>query len=232
MCFLLTHSHMPTPTYMYRDDFDISYTLSDARREKRKVEERKAKLWELIREDGYEYGPITHFYHVTSSMTKDTILEGKHLKRKQVSLYQESVDSPAHKKLKGVFFMCSLRNGNYPTISPFGTQRVKIPIRDFFVKGGFELFFNSFNFTRRNNCYAVMVMVRRRAPEYNFCRDHLVPLDFKRNEFLRLDLQHNTYSCCQTKGDMKLWLELIVVDDVPIEDEYEWDTVSKFGKFH
>ena len=214
------------------DDFDVSYTFSEAWKARQEVEKRKQELWKMIEQHGYEYTPITHFYHVTRSHLKDTILENHCLKKSKISLYRDSVNSPAHQNLKGVFFMCNLRNGEYPEISPFGTERVKIPIEDFFEEGEFQLFFNSFNFTSQSNCYTVMVMVRKTAPEYEFCNDHLVPLDFEANEFVQLDFLFSTYSCCQLKySSIQLWLELIVVDDVPIKDEYEWDTVQKYGSF-
>ena len=151
------------------DDFNISYTFSEAWQARKEVQKRKQELWELIQKHDYEYTPITHFYHVTRSYLKDTILQEHCLKRSKISLYRDSVNSPAHQKLKGVFFMCNLRDGDYPSMSPFGTERVKIPIGDFFMEGGFQLFFNSFNFTQRENCYAVLVMVRTNAPEYSFC---------------------------------------------------------------
>ena len=196
------------------------------------VERRKQELWELIEQHGYEYTPITHFYHVTRSHLKDSILEEQYLKRSEISLYRDSINSPAHENLKGVFFTCNLRDGEYPEISPYGTKRVKIPIKDFFKKGEFKLFFNSFHFTSVSNCCAVMVMVRKTALEYEFCHDFLVPLDLKSNKFLRLDFLRQRYSCCQLQYSfIQLWLELIVVDDVPIKYEYEWDTVKKIGNF-
>ena len=213
------------------DDFNIPYTLSEAWKKQVEVEERKEKLWDLIEKYEYEYTPITHFYHATRGHLKDTILEEHRLKRSTVSLYMDSVNSPAHQKLKGVFFTCNLRDGGYPSISPYGTKRVKIPINDFFTEGQFQLFFNSFNPTSRDNYCVVMVLVRRNAPEYRFCRDHLAPLDLESNEFLRLDFLHSRYRCCQPTFGIKLWLELIVVGDVPIKDDYEWDTVMKYGNF-
>ena len=214
------------------DEFDIPYAYFEARKEKKEVAKRKEELWSLIEKHGYEYTPITHFYHATRGHLKDTILEEHCLKRSTVSLYMDSVHSPAHQKLKGVFFTCNLRDGVYPSISPYGTERVKIPIDDFFTEGQFQLFFNSFNPTSRDNYCVVMVLVRTNAPEYYFCCDHLVPLPLQSNEFLRLDSFRSTYSCCQVKYSMiKLWLELIVVSDVPVKDDYEWDTFRKYGSF-
>ena len=214
------------------DDFDISYTYSEARREQKEVLKRKEELWSLIQEHGYEYTPITHFYHVTRSNLKGAILNDSCLKRRRISLYRDSVNSPSHQKLKGVFFTCNLQEGVFPSKSPYGTKRVKIPIEDFSTEGEFQLFFNSFNFTTRDNCCVVMVMVREDAPEYDFCHDHLAPLHLASNKFLRLDFHHSRYSCCQpTSGLIKLWLELIVVDDVTIMGDYEWDTVKKYGNF-
>ena len=222
---------------IYREDeygFNISYTCLEACKAKEKVKERKKELWDLIKKKGFEYTPITHFYHVTRSHLKDTILQERRLKRSKINLYKESVDSPAHQTLKGVFFTCNLRDGRYPSISPFGTERVKIPIEDFFKKYNYQwyqLYFNSFNFTSTTNCCIELVMVSRKAPEYKFCRDHMVSLDFVSNDFLRLDFFNSEFSCCQMTSIIQLWLELIVVGDVPITDEYEWDTVDKFGTF-
>ena len=178
---------------------------------------------------GRVFTSISYFYHITKPEYKEQIIREKILRKSRASLLHESIYSPANRRLEGVFFGCNKVKGMLPFKSPYGTQRLLIPIKKFGGKA-YHLFFNSHHKVGKIN-YIVLVLVNEDADDYQFCCEKLVELDIKKNSFLCLDFDKNSFTCCQTQP-IPTWVELLVLEEVILEEQdgHLWDTVTDRGR--
>ena len=184
--------------------------------------------------DGIEkyFDSIQYFFHDTVHRTS---IEGDRcLKRSMANLRFGSEGSPIHGRLEGVFFCCTLFRGQLPDRSPYGTERICIPV-EHFLSGNPRLFYNSSHKVPGNPVpvhYVVLVLVKENEsdPEFLFCKENLVELPMDNNSFLRLDRSGQIYECFsnQTCFDrFKLYVEVFVVGDVKLPF---WDPVIDTGR--
>ena len=178
---------------------------------------------------GRVFTSISYFYHITKPVNKERIVQDKILRKSRASLLHESVYSPANRRLEGVFFGCNKVKRMLPFKSPYGTQRLLIPIKKFGGKA-YHLFFNSHHKVGKIN-YIVLVLVNEDADDYQFCCEKLIELDIKENSFLCLDFDKNSFTCCQTQP-IPTWVELLVLEEVVLEEQdgHLWDTVTDRGR--
>ena len=142
-----------------------------------------------------------------------------------------SNQSPIHGKLSGVFFGCNLRRMGFglPDTSPFGTERIKIPITEF-ASSEIHLFYNSHHNTKTTVYYVILVLIKESDPKYQYCKDHMIELDMESNHILRLDFQQNKFEYCHPIG-FSLWLEVFVMGDIPLAGiSHSWDKVTDTGR--
>ena len=180
-----------------------------------------------------EYKPITYFYHVTKRSTKASITLTNELRGSMAKMTKApSNQSPIHYKLSGVFFGCNLDRRSYyslPDRSPFGTERIKIPITEF-ASSKIHLFYNSHHKTQDTVYYVILVLVKESDPKYQYCKDHMIELDMETNPILRLDFQRNKFEYCHPIG-FSLWLEVFIVGNIPLGDiSHSWDNVTDTGR--
>ena len=179
------------------------------------------------------FSGITYFYHVTTSiLAKQSIQRDCRLEANKAELRFESRGSPIDGYLKGIFFCCSLYEYRLPDKSPYGTERIKIPVGDFLHENT-RLFYNSKHTTNTsagNVNYAILVLVNKDHPDFQFCEDNLSPLDMRNNMFLRLNKENKMYECYPNRADFKFYITVFVVGDVELQkkEEQEWDTVEQF----
>ena len=177
------------------------------------------------------FDPIQYFFHVTDGTSRISIERDGYL-RSVANLKFGSEGTPIHGRLKGVFFCCTLFNGQLPTQSPYGTERIRIPV-EHFLSGNPHLFYNSYHVTGGNPVpvhYVILVLVKESDPDFSFCRENLVELPMDNNSFLIIDRSGQRYGCfsnqtCYTT--FKLYVEVFVVGDVRLP---LWDRVINTGR--
>ena len=178
---------------------------------------------------GKVFTDITCFYHTTKPKYKKRIVQDKRLKRSMPDLIHQSRNSPIDQRLEGVFFGCNTLHGKLPSKSPYGSQRILIPIQKF-ARKSYRLFYNSNHTVGRLN-YIILVLAQKDIDDCQFCYENLVELNMTSNPFLRLNFGKNSFRCCQTQP-IPTWVELLVLEDISLEerDGHSWDTVTNTGK--
>ena len=170
---------------------------------------------------------ISHVYHVTDSKQKEKIIcEGK-IERKLLPLgnLQDT------QYFVGVFVECNLSTSDdiLPEYSPFGSERLKLPIRA--IKGESQrLFFHSCSNNKDGNRCVLLVLLRDKDDGNNppeFVTHFLHEIDLKSNPLLQLDFNGNTFKYMHYHDSHRhpIWLELAILGDVSVTSEQEWDHV-------
>ncbi|XP_046575101.1 phytanoyl-CoA hydroxylase-interacting protein-like [Haliotis rubra] len=119
---------------------------------------------------------------------------------------------PINRKLKGVFFGVTLWNGGLPTISPYGSTRVVVPLKRLFDDSA-RLYFADFYCmsSRSDNHYITLVLTKKATKSDRFCQKHLIRLKKRKNVFLRK--KERTYKTLQQAN---VWVEVFYTDEVDI----------------
>ena len=182
--------------------------------------------------------PIDVFYHVTKRKYKakiesDGFLKGCKAKLPGSITTGSSCDSPLFRDdspLKGVFFCCSLFRGSLPNQSPYGTERISIPVRSLLHHDP-HLFYNSWHsITRKCTVhYITLVLVDKcdYPQQFEYCSKHLKELTMKSNDILRINRSKNECTCYHSNNLRKFNVEILVVGDVGLP---EWDKVVCTGR--
>ena len=143
-----------------------------------------------------------------------------------------SIQSPIHDRLSGVFFSCNLskKDSGLPRISPFGSERIKIPITRF-AHSKFHLFYNSHHKTYKHGIYyVILVLVKESDPDYKFCKANMTELNMASNCLLRLDFRRRKFEYCEPT-EFTLWVEIFVLGDVSLTGtNHKWDNVIDIGR--
>ena len=169
---------------------------------------------------------ISHVYHVTNPEQKERIIrEGK------IECQLLQLKNQAAPCFSGIFIECNLSTSIdvLPEYSSHGSERLKFPIGA--LKGeGQHLFFHSFWDDNDGNRSVLMVLKRDIDNDVNppgFFINFLHEVDMKKNPLIQLDFACNTFRCMQFYDchGHPIWLELLVVGDVPITSEQEWHHV-------
>ena len=178
---------------------------------------------------------IEVFYHVTTVAAKQQIVQDKRLKEAVAHPLQGKPESPIDEmKIQGVYFTLNLdkKNDKLPTTSPYGTERVSIPISNF---SGYELFFNSYhhNFVFGTLIYyVILVMVKPSHSDYDIIAKVLKKLNPSNNDILLLNSPYRYYDYYKLKDgkSFNAYFEVFVVGGVPVGSDAVWDTVKDTGR--
>ena len=196
-------------------------TTDVAANNKSKCEESKRKLEQIII-DFEDFDFIQYFFHATKKEHKAAITKSRRLEKRTKLKYKE---------LKGVSFCCTVYKGDLPTQSPYGAERICIPV-EYFLSGNPHLFYNSCKEEPGNPTfyYVTLVLVKESDREFSFCKENLVELSMTRNSFLRINRSEKRYRCfsnerCYRK--FKVFVEVFVVGDVRLPF---WDQVIDTGR--
>ncbi|OWF37317.1 uncharacterized protein LOC110440301 [Mizuhopecten yessoensis] len=166
---------------------------------------------------------VRQFYHVTS-LCKSQIISAKALIPQVHSPSHEwmwLLDSQYKEKIPtGLWFCSTLFNGILPNQSPYGEERVKIPIENVFSQlGGKVNIYQGKNAFVSGNTYVRLMLVKEGD---NFaCLEHMEKLNLKDNVFLK----------CISESQFQvpkrpIWVETFVPYEIDIS-EGEWDKVNK-----
>ena len=188
---------------------------------------------------------ISVFYHVTDATVKENIIKDGKLKASVSGQPTRRTASPIDKmKIGAVHFRLNLekKNDKLPTTSPFGTERVCIPISNF---SEYELFFNHYNrgnpTTNGGNriYYVSLVLVKCSHIKYYDIKKALKKLDPQNNDFVYFDHEkeiyyyRNYYTLYDLQhGERRrrsfyVYYEIAVIGDVPLDENAKWDKVKK-----
>ena len=209
------------------------------------VEESYKELDEKLKSVDSTFDTIEVFFHVTTQNRKVEIEKDKLLKRNRAILPEcvtqgSSRGSPLYNtesQLEGVFFCCSLFQHRLPDRSPYGTDRVKIPV-EYLVQDDTHLFYNSWHSitTGRNKVhYIILVLVDKLEypKEFKYCSEKLKELNIKRNHILKLNKKKRQYKCYHSESfrEFNPYIEILVVGDVELtSDGISWDSVTETGR--
>ena len=240
-CFMLSHFSKAVRTTRPGNVLaTVRASVQGAAMMSRKLQCRK-NLKELKnRMDGIEkkFDPIQYFFHVTAH--RNSIEKDGYLKRSIANLRFGSEGSPIDGRLEGVFFCCTLFKEDLPTLSPYGTERICIPV-EHFLSGNPRLFYNSYHVVPGNPVnpvpvhYVVLVLVKESDFEFSFCKENLVELPIDNNSFLMIDRsgQRYMYGCFSNQTcyhKFRLYVEVFVVGKVELPESVFWDKVTYSGK--
>ena len=207
-----------------------------------KVNKRHATLLGILENCPSSHRVIREFYHVTNATAKEKIQKQGKLVATVSHQPTNRTASPIDKlEIKGVHFRLNLHKNDdcLPTDSPFGTERVRIPISYF---SEYELFFNHCNRCNPRTSgghevyFVSLVLVKPSDDDYDDIKKVLKKLDPKENDFVYFDHKNGTYGYYDyyklnelQPGDQRcrafnVYYEIAVIDDVlfPV-----WDSVTK-----
>ena len=199
------------------------------------VETKYATLESKLKNIFPEPIPINVFYHVTNATAKENIKRDGILKASVSSQPNRRTASPIDKmKIAAVHFRLNLKNEKLPTTSPFGTERVCIPISHF---SEYELFFNHYNQGNPKTnggheiYYVSLVLVKPSHERYN---DIKKVLKREGNEFVYFKHDEETYYYNdyynlselqpgeKRRKSFNVYYEIAVIDDILLP---AWDDV-------
>ena len=184
-----------------------------------------------------EHKPIGVFYHVTkreykAKIESDGLLKGCKAKLPRSITTGSSRDSHLFRDdspLKGVFFCCSLFRGSLPNRSPYGEDRISIPVRSFLHHDP-HLFYNSWHSITTVH-YITLVLVDKcdYPQQFEYCSKHLKELTMESNDILRINRSKNECTCYHSNDfrKFKAYIEIVVVGDVRLP---KWDEVGFTGR--
>ncbi len=127
------------------------------------------------------------FYHVTTPEKKMGINSSNALQpfpKKKDGVAKSRIDET----IKGVFFGVNLYRGDLPTISPHGSERVRLPIARVVNQMEDPVLFYASNHSLKNNRYIILVLADRGSVEYYELKERQLPeLKGDDNPFLKLN---------------------------------------------
>ena len=166
---------------------------------------------------------ISQLFHVTSDQNKLQIQEDGMLKaRVMAGIAGQSDDyyseAPlAKSNIKGVWFMASLFQGRLPDQSPYGDQRVKIPLRKLCSDvDDWKLFFESaYYFETKKPQYIRLVLVKSNDTDsIKWLAENTKQLDIKTNNVFKIDTAGA--SIMANQPEPYVYIEVLVVGDIDL----------------
>ncbi|XP_021338937.1 uncharacterized protein LOC110440290 [Mizuhopecten yessoensis] len=164
-----------------------------------------------------------YFYHVTSKAIRTRLTTTKALVPQIHSPRSEwmwLLDSKYKNKIpKGVWFCSTLYNGGLPTISPYGTERVRMPIEKVLgqLGGGFSLY-HARDAQVQANTY-VRLMVVKDGDDFD-CLEYMEKINPRKNDWLQL-VSNSEFKVAKRPK----WVEIYYPYEVDITDG-EWDSLD------
>ena len=188
---------------------------------------------------------IKFLTHVTNQSNKEKIQkEGALRGYKEQNPKKLSIDDlplRQHGAPTGVWFAASLFQGDLPTKSPFGTERLKVPIEDIcidkdgeyrhlFLEGKFSIPFEKRNrdgvkYTETVN-YVRLAMCSETNENISRCRQTMEQLDISNNRYLKLDRENGYHAVMPTSVGDRTYVHVFVLSDRLILGNWEWDKVE------
>lgn len=187
----------------------------------------KDKLYYRRREN------ITLLFHATSERKKTSIMKGKTLKGNSTAAPHGS-PLAENSDINGVWFSGMLFQGKLPTISPFGTERIKIPITALIETekvDKWQLFFESTYYYKDDVQYVRLVLGNKddssTSESLQWCEKNLHEISLTDNPLLCWDdgyMEVITYE----PDHVSVYVEVLVLGDLDLDklDEIKWDRVG------
>ncbi|XP_021338908.1 uncharacterized protein LOC110440262 [Mizuhopecten yessoensis] len=167
---------------------------------------------------------VQKFYHVTLPFFKTKITNGHKLIPQIHNPSQEwmwLLDSKYKNKIpKLVWFCATLYNGDLPNISPYGKERVRLPIDKLLRQlGGKVNVYRGKDAQVNTNKYIRLMLVKE--GDYFDCLEHMEKLNFEDNDLLKF-ISDSEFEVAKRPN----WVEIACPYEVDVT-EGEWDTLNK-----
>ena len=219
----------------------LTLTEKEQKKFKKSIESTHDALLEKLKEKCPKpiQREIDKFYHVTKDA--DSKKEIEKLKKLEANVASHS-GSPIDKlEIEGVYFGLNLKDEDLPTTSPFGTERVCIPISNF---SEYELFFNHYKRGDQSHAggnekyYVSLVLVKPSHDKYDDIKKVFKKLDPKKNDFVYFDHDKESYKYTdyyklndlrdgkKRRRSFNVCYEIVVIGGVPLDEDATWDTVK------
>ena len=193
---------------------------------KRKVQKLYKELVPIAKQRKTE--KITHLYHCTSAETKQKIQREGILRGGPTREPQES-SLARNQDMNGVWFLASLYRGEPHTRSPYGPERIKIPVSMVMTsktKKKCQLFFEStYMFKRNDNAqYIRMILANEDSRSLQWCMENLQEVDIAKNPLLCWMTDSDHMEVISSEGEeVRMYMEVLLLGDLELP---QWDTVQ------
>lgn len=176
---------------------------------------------------------ITHLCHCTSKETKQKIQE-EGIVRGHPSIKLKGGPLARNGNVKGVWFLASLYRGELHTRSPYGSERIKIPVSMVMTsktKKKCQLFFESTYMFERNPKaqYVRMILANKDSSSLKWCMESLHEVDITKNPLLCWNNDDNHIEVVSSDGDseeVRIYMEVLLLGDLELP---QWDTVENMA---
>ena len=202
---------LPTPPDSLQCKRNVEQQLEDLRNSR------------LVRVWGNE--EVEYLYHCTTEVNRDKIKVEGVLTANRVTAPGMILETGP---VKGVWFSPTLFQGRLPTMSPYGTERIKIPIADLCEHLEDWLLFYECAYRYEGRCIQyIRLVLADRSKDTNegsiqWCRDNLAQLNIANNPlfFFENDM---TARCLANKPEPYTFIEVLIVGDIEVLVSYTWD---------
>ncbi|XP_060080857.1 phytanoyl-CoA hydroxylase-interacting protein-like [Ylistrum balloti] len=164
------------------------------------------------------------FYHVTTSLFKPNIIQAQAIipqPQNQSADWMRLLNPMYKDKIPdGVWFCSTLFNGNLPNKSPYGTQRVKIPIEKVFSQLGSSVNLYLGQKAEVSGNKYIRLMAVKEGDTFE-CLEHMQKIDPVDNEWMKF-----TSDTEFAVAKRPVWVEVFFPYKIQVENE-EWDTVEE-----
>lgn len=168
---------------------------------------------------------VEYLYHCTTQANKVKIQDEGFLTAKTATAPGIILGTGP---VKGVWFSSTLFRGGLPTTSPYGTERIKIPIAELCKHlENWLLFYEcAYRYEGRTIQYIRLVLADQskdtNEDSIQWCRDNLEQLEIENNPFFFFE-NRRTARCLANKPAPYTFIEVLIVGDIEVLDSYTWD---------
>ncbi len=187
---------------------------------------------------------IDYLYHATTKKAKKNIVDTETL---QCNAEPEPGANSFERipldnlEIKGVWFCATLftypdQSVTLPTISPYGEERISIPVAKIITEKH-QMFFERAHYWDQKNIYIRFILVTdEQVEELKWCKKNLHLVDIRNNPIFSFSMDEGA-KCVKNRFPKPLvsvenphfWVEIMVVGDVPILSS-SWDNVDPKDK--
>lgn len=168
---------------------------------------------------------VVYLYHCTTQANKVNIQDEGFLTAKTATAPGIILGTGP---VKGVWFSSTLFRGELPTMSPYGTERIKIQIAELCNNlENWLLFYEcAYRYEGRSIQYIRLVLADRskdtNEDSIQWCEDNLAQLNITDNPFFFSE-NRRTARCLANKPKPYTYIEVLIVGDIEVLDSYTWD---------
>ena len=125
----------------------------------------------------------------------------------------------------GVWFAVSLFQGDLPTYSPFGPERLKVTIEDICIDSNGK--YTNLFLEGTVSCWGFNCVRLIMCPVANewICHKDLQPLDISNNDYLTLDREHGNHVVVNS-ASKRTYVHVFVPCDTLELGDWEWESTS------